>query len=349
MDAPRLLPPIVRPLPVRKLLNAARGLSRLWPCADADWTINPYRGCEVGCVYCHARYTHEFIERGDPRDFERRIYFKPDAAALLSRDLERLNRSVSESGRRPSIAIGSITDPYQPVEERLEVTRSILETLRKCEVAGGLVLRITTKSDLILRDLDLLSALARSCELTVNITITTLDELLARALEPKGSSPWRRLAALGRLREAGIPAGVLLMPLIPGVNDSQAAILALAREAKARGALYLAEAPLFLPQSAWAPFFRFLRREFPQLERAYHEAFDVGVRPPDHYRAKVRRRAARARRAHGLLPWPRWPRQAPLAAKGRVSGAAPRGANGHLRTPRPPRGPTVRQLEIPGM
>jgi len=171
-------------------------------------------------------------------------------------------------------------------------------------MAQQLILQITTKSDLILRDLDLLRQISRREKLSVNITITTLNRDLARALEPRAPSPARRLQTLVALREAGIPAGVFLMPLIPAVNDSQEELDALAEKARAAGAVYLAGAPLLLRPQGFDPFFRFLRHRYPQLERAYREVFEVSARVPSTYRGKILRRVERARRLHGLLPWP---------------------------------------------
>ncbi len=327
---PRRSPPSIplkgislQPLSPRNVLQPSR--SSAWPCANADWTINPYRGCEIGCVYCHARYTHEFMQLGEWQDFERQIFFKEKAGGILARDLGRL----AARGKETSIAIGTVTDPYQPVEERLRLMRGILEALLNVKMEGVLKIQVTTKSDLILRDLDLLAALSRRVQLSVNITITTLSYDLARSLEPRAPSPKRRLAALHSLLRSGLRCGVFLMPLIPGINDSPEGIDSLAREVKAAGVVYLAEAPLLLRPQGFEPFFRFLRREYPQLEKAYKEAFESSARAPDKYRNKVRRLVDRARRENGLLPFP--------PSKSREERKARRPA------------PVPRQLEIPGL
>src|SRR5271166_3645282 len=150
-----------------------------------EWTINPYRGCEFACKYCYARYTHEFMEMRDGVDFERKIYVKQHAAGLLRRDLKKVKRGEE-------IAIGTATDPYQPAEKRFEITRGILEELA---LHQGLELGIVTKSDLVVRDVDLLRQIGEHNSLFVNLTITTLDAKLARILEPRAPRPDLRLGA----------------------------------------------------------------------------------------------------------------------------------------------------------
>src|SRR4051812_43417093 len=156
-------------LPARSILNRTK------PGMPFTWAINPYRGCEFGCHYCYARYTHEFMGMEDGRDFEEKIYAKAEVAALLRRDLRKADRAEG-------IAIGTATDPYQPAEKRFERTRQILEVFAE---GKGRRISITTKSDLVVRDLALLTGLARANILHVNMTVTTLDAELARLLEPR--------------------------------------------------------------------------------------------------------------------------------------------------------------------
>src|SRR5580704_15697246 len=169
-------------LPARSILNRTR------PNMPFQWTINPYRGCEYGCKYCYARYTHEFMEMA-PEEFEDKIYAKSAAAHLLRQELGHIDR-------KDYIAIGTATDPYQPAERRFGRTRSILEVFAR---ERGRHLTITTKSDLVARDLDLLREIARANVLGVNMTITTLDEKLARLLEPRAPRPALRLETVRRL------------------------------------------------------------------------------------------------------------------------------------------------------
>ena len=176
-----------------------------------DRSINPYRGCEHGCIYCFARPTHAFLGLSPGLDFETKLFAKPDAPRLLEREL-------SESGYVPrTIAIGTNTDPYQPIERRYKIMRGILEVLDRLGHPVGIV----TKSALILRDLDLLARLAERNLVKVALSVTTLDAKLARIMEPRASTPSRRLEALRQLRAAGVPTAVMVAPIIPAINDAE--------------------------------------------------------------------------------------------------------------------------------
>ena len=208
---------------VREILNKSE--SSLLP---FDWTINPYRGCEFGCVYCYARSTHGFFESTSPDDFESRIFVKRNAA-------ERLTQRLRKSDLRgQTIAIGTATDPYQPAEKHFGVTRSLLEVFSGVE---GLNLSLTTKSPLILKDLDLLAELDRRHAIEVHMSITTLDRELARRLDPAAPEPQARLRAVERLAEAGIAVTVNCMPVMPGINDSEYELEPLFEAAAAAGAV----------------------------------------------------------------------------------------------------------------
>src|SRR5216683_5822768 len=182
-------------MPVKQILNRCTS-----PRMPFRWTINPYRGCEFGCVYCYARYTHEFLEQRDPMDFERKIFVKRRAAEALARNLTRTSIGANQ------IALGTATDPYQPAERKFGLTRSMLEVFARL---GGLDLSITTKSALITRDLDLLRAISDRSKLSVNFSLITLNRRLQRILEPRAPRPSLRLRALKALREAGIRCHLL--------------------------------------------------------------------------------------------------------------------------------------------
>ena len=228
------------------------------------WTINPYRGCEFGCRYCYARYTHEFMGLTRWEDFEEKIYVKRDAARTLGREL------ASARLRGQSIALGTATDPYQPAERRFRVTRSLLSVMVQ---ARGLRLSITTKSDLIARDIDLLRRIALRNSVHVNMTVTTLDRRLARLLEFRAPTPDRRLAAVRALREAGLPAGVTISPVLPDITDAPASLEAVIAAAREHGATHVFWNVLFLKPSAQAAFFPFLERHFPHLTTRYAARF----------------------------------------------------------------------------
>ncbi|MFZ2161584.1 MAG: PA0069 family radical SAM protein [Sideroxyarcus sp.] len=176
-----------------------------------EYSLNAYRGCEHGCIYCYARPSHAYLNLSPGLDFETRLFAKPDAAKLLRAELAKRSYQCSP------IALGSNTDPYQPIEREWKITRQILEVLAECRHP----LSIVTKSALIERDIDLLSQLARDNLVQVFISVTTLDAGLARKLEPRASSPRRRLQAIKRLNEAGVPCGMFVAPVIPFLTDSE--------------------------------------------------------------------------------------------------------------------------------
>lgn len=245
----------------------------------ADWTINPYRGCEFGCLYCYARYTHEYLELHGPEDFERRIFVKNASPAILAREIDR------RLAAGHSVAIGTATDPYQPAERRFRVTRNLLEVL--VDRAAGIDVGITTKSDLVSRDVDLLGALGRRNRVRVNVSITTVDARLARRLEPRAPTPRARLAAVAALRAAGIDAGVFAMPILPGINDRPDALDALVAAAAEAGAGYLAHQVLFLRAAARRRFLPVLGQEFPRLLAAYRRGYDEKGDAPAAYRHRI--------------------------------------------------------------
>jgi DNA repair photolyase len=262
-----------RPLASRSILNktvSRRGL----PFSHA---INPYRGCEFACRYCYARYTHEFLELRSPEEFERKIYFKQNAAWLLAQELRRLKPGTQ-------IALGTATDPYQPLERKQCVTRSLLEVFAR---ASGLALGIVTKSTLIVRDLDLLQEIAARNRLTVHLTVTTMNAKLARLLEPRAPLPDLRMNTVARLRQAGLRAGVLCSPLMPGITDSCASIAAVARAAAAADASFLAAGALFLKPCSLPTFLDFVRQHFPSQLEAYRKRYADGAFVSAAYRRRI--------------------------------------------------------------
>src|SRR5215831_4429929 len=259
-------------LPVRSILNHCEPKH-----VPFNWTINPYRGCEFGCHYCYARYTHEFMQlNGD--QFEKKIFVKQDAGALCARDLG----AGKASGEH--IAIGAATDPYQPAEKEYGATRAILE---KMADRDSLSLSITTKSNLILRDLDLLKRIAERSSVSINMTITTLHPRLARLLEPRAPHPQLRLDAVRKLREAGIAVGIFVMPVVPGLTDRRPDLDALASAAHDAGALWWCTRVLYLMPASWKTFFAFLGEKFPRLALRYREIYRGYGEAPEKYRKEI--------------------------------------------------------------
>jgi len=221
-----------------------------------DRGLNPYRGCEHGCIYCYARPTHAYLGFSPGLDFETKLIFKPEAASLLERELSRKSYTPAP------IVLGSNTDPYQPVERQLKLTRAVLDVLDRFNHPVSVI----TKSAGVLRDVDILGRMAARNLARVHLSITTLDPRLARAMEPRAATPSRRLATVSLLAQAGIPVGVLAAPMIPGVNDAELeAILEASAKAGARSASAIL---LRLPHEVGTLFEDWLRRTMP--ERAGH-------------------------------------------------------------------------------
>jgi DNA repair photolyase len=272
-------------LPARSLLN--RCTSARMP---FTWTINPYRGCEFACKYCYARYTHEFMEMRDGLDFERKIYVKQHAADLLRQELRHVKPGEE-------IAIGTATDPYQPAERRFEITRRILEELARHR---GLEIGIVTKSNLVVRDADLLREVGRHNRLFVNITITTLNVDLARILEPRAPRPDLRLEALAGLVNAGIPAGVICAPVIPDITDSPKALGALVRAVAEAGGKYIFANSLFLKPCSAAIFLPFLEEKFPELASGFRKRYETRAFLTAAYRRRLSQLMTRLREKHKI-------------------------------------------------
>jgi DNA repair photolyase len=273
-------------LEVRSVLNRCANVDR--PFA---WTINPYRGCEYGCRYCYARYTHEFMGLTRWQDFEEKIYVKRNAARLLRRELTPARLAGQQ------IALGTATDPYQPAERRYRVTRSLLEVMVHAE---DLRLSVTTKSDLIVRDLDLLRRIALRNRLRIYFTITTMDRALARALEPRAPALERRLAAMRALADAQIATGVALSPIMPDLTDDPAALEAIAAAARAHGAGRLSWNVLFLKPGTRQAFFDMLEQNTPRLRARYAVRYARSAFLDRPYADHIRTLVEELKRKHGF-------------------------------------------------
>jgi DNA repair photolyase len=262
-----------RPLASRSILSKVTS-NRGMPFTHG---INPYRGCEFACRYCYARYTHEFLELRKPEDFEQKIYFKENAAWLLAQELKRLKPGTQ-------IALGTATDPYQPLERKQQVTRSLLEVFAG---TSGLQLGIVTKSTLIARDAELLREIAGRHKLTVHFTVTTMNTKLARILEPRAPRPDLRIRTLAQLRKAGIRAGVLCSPLMPGITDTRSSIAAVARAGAAADASFFAAGALFLKPCSQPTFLGFVREHFPEQLAAYQNRYAKSAFVSAEYRQRI--------------------------------------------------------------
>ncbi len=250
-DAPRQVGTEIIPDHTRKVINRVDS-----PDIGFNWTVNPYRGCEHGCIYCYARPYHELIGFSSGLDFETKIVAKYDAPQLLRKEL------ASPRWKAESIVMSGVTDCYQPIEAKLKITRGCLEVFAQSRQPVGIV----TKNRLVLRDLDLLRELAWHNAVRVAISVTTLDNTLAAKMEPRASSPTERLDTINKLRNAAIPVMAMVAPVIPGLNDKEIPrILAAVAEAGAVSAAYVL---LRLPYQVKDLFIDWLRRQFP--DRAKH-------------------------------------------------------------------------------
>ena len=272
-------------LPVRQYLSQCKS-SRM----PFNWTINPYRGCEFARKYCYARYTHEFMELGAGPDFEAKIFVKHWDPASFREQLRRISQGEK-------IAIGTVTDPYQPAERRFRITRSILSVLANQK---GFRLSITTKSDMVKRDIELLKEIAAGNALRIIITITTLDGILARAIEPYAPHPAMRMKAVRALAEAGLSVAVLACPILPLLNDGEESLDAIAAEASRAGAACFDGGAVFLKSCTHTVFFSFLEDMSPHLAQRYRERFRQGAFLKGAYPEMINWRLNRARQRHGF-------------------------------------------------
>src|SRR5580765_4507600 len=257
-----------------KELKSERLLNRLTGSGmPFGWTVNPFRGCEMGCRYCYARPTHEYLGHTDPVDFEERIYVKTTDMSRLLRDLKRARDSGQE------VAIGAATDPYQPAESRFRVTRQVLEAMVR---VPGLRVGITTKSAGFVRDLDVLREVASGSDLCLNLSLISMDDALLRLIEPRAPRPDLRLRAMRAVADAGIRTRLFVMPVLPSITDGEAGLRALLFAAREAGAEEAIAQALFLRTPIARDFFLdFVRSEFPWALPRYLELFPrPGSAPP---------------------------------------------------------------------
>ena len=274
-----------RTLPTRKWLN--RCASERVP---FDWTINPYRGCEYGCKYCYARFTHDFLERRESEAFETEIYAKTWDASAFRRELH----SVKPGD---VIAIGTATDPYQPAERSFGLTQQVLDTMR---LIRGISLFITTKSNLVIRDLDLLQSLSIHNDVRVTLTVTTMSRKLARLTEPYAPRPDLRIEAVRKLSAAGIPVNVIASPVLPLITDSEENLEAVAKAAKEAGAFQFGANVLFLMPSAQRVYFPFIEKHFPQHLKRYEKSYAAGAYLNGKYPDRIRDLVKKIREGVGI-------------------------------------------------
>ena len=285
-------------LPIKSVLNSPLSTGMDF------WSVNPYVGCEFGCTYCYARFAHQYVverarAKGVPvestwseEDFERRIFVKAGAADVLALTLRR----ASQLGGH-AIAIGTATDPYQPAERQYGITRQILERLAQYH---GLHVGIVTKSPLVARDVDVLCKLAERSDLMIHISIITVDAPLLRRVEMRSPAPHARLRALEKLARAGLNAGVIIAPVLPGITDDVPHLSALLRAAKDAGARFACTSTLRMYHNVRRRFFPVVAQEFPQLLAKYERAFVKNGEMSDAYVSAFKRRVTMLRRQVGI-------------------------------------------------
>ncbi len=280
------------------------------------WSINPYVGCAFGCAYCYARYTHRHVteravtELGEDAEasqallelpewlsFERRIFVKRNAAAVLREQLASRGSRIARFLGGETLLIGSATDPYQPAERRYRITREVIEVLA---MHRGLRVVITTKSPLVVRDIDVLARLASRSRLTVHVSLITTDRELARRIEPRAPTPEARLCAMQRLSEAGIDVGVNIMPILPGISDGPEMLRVLLRRVAGAGVSHVHACALRLQPAARTRYLPFIVAEFPTLATRYQTAFAEEDRMSERYTNGLLRFMERASREVGL-------------------------------------------------
>ncbi|MFI5182959.1 MAG: radical SAM protein [Vicinamibacteria bacterium] len=301
---------VYRELRARSLLNRCSS-----PRMPFEWTVNPYRGCAMGCRYCYATYTHEFMGITAPEAFHSAVFVKRGAEDETARRLA----AVVRRGER--IALGTATDPYQPGEPEEGVTRRFLEAVAQHR---GVRLGITTKGAAILRDIDLLKRIHERSSLVVHVSLISLDAALLRRVEPWAPTPDVRIEMLRRMAEAGITVGLSVAPILPALTDRAPDLAALLARAAGVGVRRMSYSLLFLRSPTRERYLRWIAQEFPRYLEAYGSAYSQGAYLPGRYRRGMRDTIERLRAVHGLdsdfeqggaaARLPRLPEQLPLWA-----------------------------------
>jgi DNA repair photolyase len=299
-DAPEALGVRFHEIQARSALNRVPKQSRM----PFRWTVNPYRGCTHACIFCYARSTHTYLDLNAGRDFEREIVVKVNVPELLRAEVSR------PRWKHEHVALGTNTDPYQWVESRYKLMPGIWEALRDSDTPGSLV----TKSPLALRDLPLLKEMADGPGMSVYFSVPTLDERAWRETEPHTPSPRARLEALRKVNEAGVPAGILIAPLIPGVNDTAKEVAEIVRLAEDAGAISIGAVALHLRGEVRDVFFDWLREHRPELLPRYEQLYERGAYVP----------AEESKRLQGLVKRRRRPQRSRVrqTERGKTMGAA---------------------------
>ncbi len=239
------------------------------------WGVNPFRGCLHSCIYCFARYTHSYLDLDPSKDFETTIIVKMNSPQILRKELSK------PKWKKEFVILGSVCDPYQPAEKKYQLTREILKVFRQYRSP----LTIATKSDLITRDIDILSEMSQEMFVNIVMSVSSISPKAAKKLEPRAPSTVRRLQAISKLRDAGLKVGILLMPVVPFINDSDGEIESLFEAIANAGANFVIPGILYLQGASKNRFFDFIKEEFPELESKYKQFYSTRS-PPKYYRIK---------------------------------------------------------------
>jgi DNA repair photolyase len=274
-----LVPPIIHEIQARSALNAVEGM-------PFKWSLNPYKGCRHACSYCYARAYHQFLDLA-PSSFENQLFVKTNVAEVLRAELRR------PSWRGESVAIGTATDPYQPLESQYRLTRGCLEAFAEVDNP----ISITTKGTLVRRDVDILADMASRTEVVVNVSLISLDAELLRKLEPGAPAPARRLETIERLSAAGVPVSVFLAPILPGITDDPTALKNLVRAAAEHGASDAWTGALRLADGVRDHFMQFLEEELPGMVPVYSELYGGRAYLPTGFQIRLEAEVGAARRA----------------------------------------------------